>query len=117
METKPPVARPQLRVLPAVSRNPLPHGVVYERVIGELGRRIAFVIEEMRKEPGPLPQAMPRGELADELLEELAWRVYLLSRVTHTPLVRCHPTLVLIAAEWLASPEPEIWEWWVERQA
>jgi hypothetical protein len=93
----------------------LPHSAVYERVIGELARRVAFVIEEMRLEPGPLPQAMPRGELTPEILEELAWRVYVLSRVTHTPLVRCHPALVLLAAEWLASPEQEAWELWVQK--
>jgi hypothetical protein len=112
-----------LRVVPHPERGseavfgPLPRSRVYERVLRALAVRVAEVHEALRLRGEPLrllPQDRPLSELE---LGELSWRVYALALATHSSLVRCEPTLLVLAAEWLHSPEPEVWEWFCESQS
>ena len=94
-----------------------PRSVAYERVVREVGRRVDQVHRVLRGRGDVLPQSLPAGRnLTAQEIEELAWRVYTLACVTRTSLARCHPALVLMAAEWLSSTEPRVWEAFCEMQ-
>lgn len=83
----------------------------------EIGRRAAYTHQVMRDRGDILPQALPAGrELSALELEELAWRVYTLASITHVSLVRCLPTLLVLAAEWLSCTEPGAWDAYCESQ-
>lgn len=87
----------------------------YESVLREISRRIRYVHCRMRERGDILPEAMPDDrDLSDLEVEELAWRVYSLSCITRTSLVRCMPNLMLLAAEWLSSTEPDVWDAYCE---
>lgn len=107
-------AEHQLQVVPGPRADGLPRAdrsLAYERVIREVGRRVDRVHKVLRKRGEVLPASLPTGrDLTPEEVEELAWRVYTLACVTRSSLVRCHPALVMMAAEWVSSTEPKVWE-------
>lgn len=108
-----------LRVVPvAVSQTnddevifgPLPSSDTYRRVLAELAKRIALVHKALRERGDVLVHLPHDRDLTDHEVAELAWRVYTLACATRAELVRLHPSLVLLAAEWLHSPDPHVWE-------
>ena len=81
--------------------------LVYERIMGVLGDRVRAAHQLMIELGDVLPERMPRDRpLSAEEVDELAWRVYCLTNAMRLSFVRCHPTVVRLAAEWWsAGPE------------
>lgn len=101
---------------PQLTFGPLPKSVVYERVLQELAIRITAVHEALMRR-GDVLRFLPEDRsLTEEEAGDLAWRVYTLACAIGASLVRCPPHLVLLAAEWRASPQPRAWEALCERQ-
>lgn len=109
----------RLRVVPAppTRRATVPRdrrAATHEAVMREIARRVARAHAAMRRRGDLLPEALPaERDLTREELEELASRVYALACITRVSLLRCVPTLMLLAAEWLATSESD-WDAYCE---
>lgn len=88
---------------------------VYDGVMRELSRRVDAAHRRMLRDRDVLPDCLPSVRpLRGDELDELTWRVYCLITAMRLSFVRCHPSVVLMAAEWWESDEPSMWEWFCE---
>lgn len=93
----------------------LNRSALYDEVMRQLAVRVDAAHQRMLRDRDVLPPQLPEDRrLAPEELDELTWRVYCLSTAMRLSLVRCHPSVVLMAAEWWGSDEPAMWEWFCQ---
>lgn len=88
---------------------------IYDGVMEALSERVDAAHRRLLRDRDVLPACLPSDRaLKAEELEELTWRVFCLSTAMSYPLVRCHPSMILLAAMWWESDEPSWWEWFCE---
>lgn len=88
---------------------------IYDSVMRRLAYRVDAAHRKLIRDGDVLPQRLPPDRaLKPDELDELTWRVYCLSTAMRLSFVRCHPSVVLMAAEWWGSEEPSMWEWFCQ---
>ncbi len=88
---------------------------LYEEVMRQLAVRVDAAHRRLVRDRDVLPELLPEDRrLTAGELDELTWRVYCLSTAMRLSLVRCHPTVVLLAAEWWGAQDQSGWEWFCQ---
>lgn len=88
---------------------------VYDEVLSQLATKVDAAHRRLVEDGDVLPERLPNNRaLTGEELDELTWRVYCLITALRLSFVRCHPTVLLMAAMWWGSEQPRWWEWFCQ---